>query len=92
MSNEKAHRVSVTVPADTKQVIDKLAARDKVSASAYIQKLAERGLAIEGILVEDGEVFARLADGREILLASKDRELRSSPQALNQKLLNGQEE
>ena len=92
MANERTSRMSLTVPVQTKKVIDRLAEQYGISSSAYLQMLAERGLAIEAIIEAGGEVIAKSTDGREILLASKSLELRSSPYTFNKKLLNGHEE
>lgn len=66
----KKSRISLTLPESTKQLIAQLAKKYGVSASQLMQTLIERGLTIEALAGNGGELIFKTPDDREILVVS----------------------
>jgi hypothetical protein len=64
-------RLTITVPASTKEAIRELAKRMNMSEAGAAQHLLKLGLTTEAVAFNGGEVTATFPDGRQRVLADK---------------------
>ncbi|NOT58869.1 MAG: hypothetical protein HOP19_01455 [Acidobacteria bacterium] len=76
MAKEKSSRVTATLLTSTKQALEKLANQYKMSMSAFVQMMVERGVFIEAVIEAGGEIFIRTKDGKELPIANPKFELK----------------